>query len=247
MLHIELPESCSRVLLHSCCAPCSGAILECMLANGIRPVVFFSNSNIAPRAEYEKRLGELLRYAESLGVETVVDRYDHDDWLDRVMLRKDGRVDGQLARCPERGPRCLECFPDRLRRAALFAVDNGFDALTTTLASSRWKDLDQVNSAGREAVAFALARFADPASGADCPFHAARAAVSSLSALPPQYPAASFPEAPLSGAPSLPKLLFWEQNWRKGGLKPRRGEIVREQNFYNQNYCGCEFSERHSV
>ena len=98
MLHIELPESCSRVLLHSCCAPCSGAILECMLANGIRPVVFFSNSNIAPRAEYEKRLGELLRYAESLGVETVVDRYDHDDWLDRVMLRKDGRVDGQLAR-----------------------------------------------------------------------------------------------------------------------------------------------------
>lgn len=247
MLHIELPEYCSRVLLHSCCAPCSGAILECMLANGIRPVVFFSNSNIAPRAEYEKRLGELLRYAESLGVETVIDSYDHDDWLDCVMLRKDGRVDGQLARCPERGARCLECFRYRLRRAALFAVDNGFDALTTTLASSRWKDLDQVNSAGREAVAFALARFADPASGADCPFHAARAAVSSLSALPPQYPAASIPEAPLSGAPSLPRLVFWEQNWRKGGLQPRRGEIVREQNFYNQNYCGCEFSERHSV
>ena len=53
-----------------------------MLANGIRPVVFFSNSNIAPRAEYEKRLGELLRYAESLGVETVIDSYDHDDcWI----------------------------------------------------------------------------------------------------------------------------------------------------------------------
>ena len=78
-----------------------------MLANGIRPVVFFSNSNRAPRAEYEKRLAELVRYAESLGVETVVDRYDHDDWLDRVMLRKDGRVDGQLARRPHRGPRSL--------------------------------------------------------------------------------------------------------------------------------------------
>ena len=46
---------------------------------------------------------------------------------------------------------------------------------------------------------------------------------------------------------ALPSVVFWSQNWRKGGLQPRRNEIVREQCFYNQNWCGCEFSKRQTL
>lgn len=188
MLKLELPGGKSRVLLHSCCAPCSGAILECMLENGIRPTIFFSNANIFPQQEYELRKNEIIRYSDSLGLETVDDDYDHAAWL--------GCVRG-LEREPERGARCTECFRFRLLRAARYAAENGYDLLTTTLASSRWKDLDQVNAAGQWAC------------------------------------------AQVEGAP-----LWWAQNWRKGGLQPRRNEIIKEQEFYNQDWCGCEFSRR---
>ena len=184
-LSLEIPEGGSKVLLHSCCAPCSGAILECMLSNGIRPAIFFSNSNIVPRGEYELRKAEITRYAESLGLTVFDDDYDHEQWLQCVK---------GLENEPERGSRCMECFRFRLRRAARYAADNGYDVLATTLASSRWKSLDQVNAAGSEAC---------------------------------------------SGLP----VIFWAGNWRKGGLQPRRNEIIREQNFYNQNFCGCEFSK----
>ena len=80
MLKVDVPGGENEVLLHSCCAPCSGAVLECLLANGIRPVVFFSNSNITPYSEYELRRAELARYCESLGVTMIDDDYDHDAW-----------------------------------------------------------------------------------------------------------------------------------------------------------------------
>lgn len=185
MLKVDAPSGAKEILLHSCCAPCSGAIIECLLANGIRPTVFFSNSNIYPRAEYELRKAEIVRYCDSLGLETVDDDYDHEAWL--------GCVRG-LEREPERGARCMRCFEFRLRRAAEYAAFHGFSVLATTLASSRWKDLGQVNAAGRSACA------------------------------------------------AVAGVEWWEQNWRKGGLQPRRAEIIREQGFYNQNYCGCEFS-----
>ena len=190
MLKLEVPGGYDKVLVHSCCAPCSGAVLECLLDNGIRPVVFFSNSNITPRAEYELRRAELERYCSALGVECVDDEYDHADWLKFVL------ADPELADAPERGPRCLRCFEYRLRRAARYAAERGLPVLTTTLASSRWKSLEQVAEAGQSAVS------------------------------------------------ATPNLLFWNQNWRKGGLQERRSQIIREQCFYNQNWCGCEFSAK---
>lgn len=191
MPELHIPAGGSRLLLHSCCAPCSGAIIEALVANEIRPAVFFSNSNIVPLSEYELRRSELERYCRSLGVETVNDEYDHRAWLDAVR---------GLEREPERGLRCLECFKFRLRRAARYACCNGYDVLTTSLASSRWKDLDQVNEAGIAACAEASQMYGKP-------------------------------------------LIWWGQNWRKGGLQPRRNEIIHEQNFYNQTFCGCEFSK----
>lgn len=129
-LDLSVPGGASRVLLHCCCAPCSGAIVELLAAKGIEPVIFFSNSNITPLAEYEKRRAEVVRYAEKFGFEVVDDEYDHDEWLAAVK---------GLENEPERGARCLECFRFRLMRAARYAASRGLTVLTTTLASSRWK------------------------------------------------------------------------------------------------------------
>ena len=195
---VEAPGGARDILLHACCAPCSGAILECLRDSGIRPVVFFSNSNIYPRAEYELRLAELQRYADTMGVELVADEYDHDAWLAAVR---------GLEREPERGARCAACFRFRLARAARYAEQRGLPVLATTLASSRWKDLDQVNAAGELAC-------------------------SRGSQLPPAMQAT---------------VNWWPQNWRKGGLQERRNEVIREQGFYNQNWCGCEFSRNDNL
>ena len=188
MLKVEAPAGARDILLHACCAPCSGAILECLRESGIRPLLFFSNSNITPREEYDLRLGELRRYAALMGVALVEDAYDHAAWLQAVRGLEDE---------PERGRRCEACFRFRLGRAAQYAAEQGLPVLATTLASSRWKDLDQVNRAGAEACA---------ATG----------------------------EA----------VAFWPQNWRKGGLQERRNAVLREQCFYNQTWCGCEFSRQ---
>ena len=182
-----VPPAEGRILLHACCAPCSSAILECMVQNGLKPTVFFSNSNITPREEYELRKAEIIRYCDSLGVEWVDDDYDHADWLTCVARGREN--------APERGPRCLECFRYRLTRAASYAASNGYSVLTTTLASSRWKDLGQVNEAGADACS------------------------------------------------KVPGVVWWDMNWRKGGLQPRRAELIRELGFYNQTFCGCEYSK----
>ena len=237
-------KSTDKVLVHACCAPCSGAILEWLVGQGVRPTVFFSNANIYPLAEYELRRGELLRYAAQLGQKAsgsnqeaacstqeasgsnqeaacstqeatgsnqeaassrqeatddgqgpgsqepkglvvIDDVYDHEAW--RCAVRG-------LECEPERGQRCLQCFRFRLERAARYAHEHGFNVLTTTLASSRWKDLEQVDAAGSYACSL------------------------------------------------FPGLRWWGRNWRKGGLQERRSAIIREQNFYNQTWCGCEFS-----
>ena len=185
---IILPEGgCSQVLLHACCAPCSSAIVEWMLQNGVRPTIFYFNPNIFPRQEYDIRKAESKRHAESLGIEWIDGDYDHQSWLDAVR-----GLEGE----PERGCRCLQCFRLRLLETAREAQCLGMVHFTTTLASSRWKSIEQITEAGLEAQA------------------------------------------------SVPGTVFWAQNWRKGGLSDRRNQLLREYAFYNQQYCGCEFSQR---
>jgi predicted adenine nucleotide alpha hydrolase (AANH) superfamily ATPase len=178
-------EGETKVLLHACCAPCSSAIVEWMVHNGIVPTIFYSNSNIFPKEEYDVRRNECIRYSKALGLQIVDDEYDHCEWQ---------AIAQGLETEPERGQRCLQCFRFRLERAARYARANGFKVLTTTLASSRWKDLDQVNEAG-------------------------------------EYVCSLFPG-----------VVWWNVNWRKGGLQERRNAIIKEYDFYNQQYCGCEFS-----
>ena len=89
--------------------------------------------------------------------------------------------------------------PGKAARQAWRTNPNGAaDAcsVTTTLASSRWKNLDQVNEAGRWACS------------------------------------------------QVQGVTWWDQNWRKGGLQERRNQIIKEEKFYNQLYCGCEYSQK---
>jgi predicted adenine nucleotide alpha hydrolase (AANH) superfamily ATPase len=131
------------LLLHACCAPCSAAIIEWLLNKDIRPVLFFFNPNIYPSEEYEIRKNELKRYAKTLEVEFIDGDYDHESWLQAVK---------GLENQPERGSRCLECFKLRLLATAELANAKGFAKIATTLASSRWKRVEQIAAAGEWAV-----------------------------------------------------------------------------------------------
>ena len=97
------------VLLHSCCAPCSAAIVEWLLANDYAPTVFFFNPNIFPREEYDVRKNECVRYCRELGVPFVDGDYDHELWLRAVK---------GLEHEPERGARCRACFGLRMEATA---------------------------------------------------------------------------------------------------------------------------------
>lgn len=195
-----VPDGVSEVLLHACCAPCSSAIVEWMLAHGVRPTIFYYNPNIFPREEYEIRKNESKRHAEGLGLTWIDGDYDHEQWLKGVCglegsLDPEEHFQNEMAKEPERGRRCLLCFTLRLTAAAREAKALGLRHFATTLASSRWKSLEQIEQAGHLA------------------------------------------EQTVEGT------VFWAQNWRKDGLQERRNQLLKEYGFYNQLYCGCEFSQ----
>ena len=107
----EVPGGGTQVLLHICCAPCASAIVDCLVQGGVEPVLFYSNSNIYPREEYEHRRDECARYARHWGIRMVEDEYDHESWRAAVQGLEDE---------PERGKRCQACFRYRLGRAAAY-------------------------------------------------------------------------------------------------------------------------------
>ena len=140
---IELPDDCREVLLHACCAPCSSAIVEWLMQHDVRPTIFYFNPNIFPLEEYETRKNESKRHAESLGIRWIDADYDHQRWLDFVRGHEEA---------PERGSRCLLCFRLRLFETAKEAQRLGIRYFATTLASSRWKSLEQITIAGESAA-----------------------------------------------------------------------------------------------
>ncbi|KAL3892542.1 MAG: hypothetical protein SGPRY_015032, partial [Prymnesium sp.] len=148
------------------------AISLVAVTSGHHVTIFFYNPNIHPREEYEIRKEENKRFAERMGTPFVDADYDTDEWFKRA---KGMEFD------PERGRRCTMCFDMRMERTAyvpsvipstpstpshascsshqdasrcsLYAFENGFDCFTTTNATSRWKDQDQVNGSGFKAAA----------------------------------------------------------------------------------------------
>lgn len=140
---LNLPLDNKRLLLHSCCAPCAGGIIETLIFSAVDFTIFFYNPNIHPKKEYLIRKEESSRFAKKHNVPFIDADYDKDNWFKRI---------AGLEMEPERGARCTVCFDMRLERTALFAHEHGFDTIATSLGISRWKDLEQVNASGLNAA-----------------------------------------------------------------------------------------------
>ena len=184
---ISLPEGKKKLLLHSCCAPCSGSVMENILDAEIDFSILFYNPNIHPIKEYELRKEENIRFAEKHNIEFINLDYDTENWFKRIK---------GFENHPERGYRCTICFDMRFERTALYAFENGFDTITSCLGISRWKNMDQINNCGTLA------------------------------------------------ASRYPNIKYWTYNWRKNGGSKRMIELAKEEEFYQQQYCGCVYSLR---
>ena len=140
---LVLPNEANRLLLHSCCAPCSGEVMEALLISNIDFTIFFYNPNIHPVQEYEIRKQENVDFAKKHGIALIDADYDKDNWFARVK---------GLEWEPERGKRCTACFDMRFERTALYAHEHGFPVICSSLGISRWKDMNQINESGVRAA-----------------------------------------------------------------------------------------------
>ena len=133
-----------RLLLHSCCGPCSAPVLE-YLTQYFDVTLFWYNPNIWPQEEFDLRLEEQQKLIRAMGLEKQV----------RVVCRQRNseawyRATEGLEHEPEGGTRCTECFRLRLREAAAYAAENGFDCYCSTLTLSRHKDPLRINALGEQ-------------------------------------------------------------------------------------------------
>lgn len=133
-----------RVLLHSCCAPCSSYVIE-YLSHYFYLTILYYNPNISPKEEYEKRKKEQMRLIEEMDTTYRVDMldcdYDHDFYKSAIQ---------GLELEPERGSRCTICFRLRLEKTAWLAKSNHYDYFGTTLTVSPYKNASLINEIGLE-------------------------------------------------------------------------------------------------
>ena len=136
-----------RLVLASCCAPCSAGAIKQLADGQIAGVddfiVLFYNPNIFPNDEYLKRMNEQIRYCDELGVKYAIGDWDHDAWKSAVR---------GLESEPERGRRCDICFAYRFAYARDFAIKNGYDAVASVFGVSKHKDQAQVDAAAKRTL-----------------------------------------------------------------------------------------------
>ena len=141
---IQEMKKAPRLLLHSCCGPCSSYVLE-YLAKYFQITIDYYNPNIAPLEEFEHRFAEQKRLLSEMPLENPVKlikgEYDPNEFLDAVK---------GLEQEPEGGKRCLVCYRLRLKHAARLAKTGQFDYFTTTLSVSPYKHADALNAIGKE-------------------------------------------------------------------------------------------------
>lgn len=131
------------VLLHCCCAVCSGAIIEAMLHSQISPVIFFFNPNIDPLDEYQRRKEDVLSFARKQNLKIIDADYRPQDWFARIK-----GLEGE----PEGGERCRQCFELRLEASAKMAFEQRIHVFTSTLGISRYKNFELINFCGKKAA-----------------------------------------------------------------------------------------------
>ncbi len=125
-----------RLLLHCCCAPCSSAVIE-RISKYFDITYYYYNPNTYPESEFIKRRDEFTK----LGVKLVSPEYNHNEFLSIVKDREED-AEGQ--------DRCRICILNRMRSSFKYALDNGFDVVTTTLSISPHKDALYINNIGEQ-------------------------------------------------------------------------------------------------
>lgn len=138
------PDNPPRLLLHSCCAPCSSYTLE-YLSRYFDITVYYFNPNISPKQEFDKRFEEQKRLISQMPfknrVTLVEGDYNYDDFLE---------IAKGLENVPEGGERCFRCYKMRLESTARLAKEQGFDYFCTTLSISPLKNSQKINELGFE-------------------------------------------------------------------------------------------------
>ncbi len=132
--------SMEKLLLHSCCGPCSTVCIE-RLKENFDLTIFYFNPNIEPKEEYEKRKDEQKKVCKFFGIPFVDCDYDNEGWHKSVK---------GFENQPEGGARCEKCFAFRLERTAEYAKENDFDLFSTTLTVSPYKKTEMINTVGKE-------------------------------------------------------------------------------------------------
>ena len=133
-----------RLLLHSCCAPCSSYVLE-YLSQYFAITVLYYNPNISPKEEYDLRKAEQIRLIQEGHWKNQVNILDCD-WDSDAFLD----ISKGLEDAPEGGARCFACYRLRLEAAAKAAKEGGYDYFTTTLSISPLKNAERLNAIGEE-------------------------------------------------------------------------------------------------
>ena len=128
------------LLLHACCAPCSTHCLM-VLKNYFDITIFYSNDNIYPEEEYDKRLVEIKNFCKAfdIKIKVVDDGYNHQDFLDAIKGKEE---------LGERSERCYNCYLLRLEKSVIIAKELGFEYFTTTLSLSPFKNSNWINEIG---------------------------------------------------------------------------------------------------
>ena len=134
-----------KLLLHSCCAPCSSAVIE-KLAPHFDITILYYNPNIMPLEEYEKRKAEQINFLNKIGVKYFEIEYSHQDFLNAIFGKEN---------LGERSVRCYECYKLRIFKTAEVAKTNGFEIFCTTLSVSPHKNASWIN----ELMLFASNKF----------------------------------------------------------------------------------------
>ncbi len=127
-----------KLLLHTCCAPCSSYTIS-LLIKYFDITIFYSNDNISPFEEYEKRLNEQIRFASKFGIDVIYDKYNYNDYLECIKGKEE---------LGEKSIRCYECYKLRLEKTVKKALELNFDYFTTSLSISPYKVSRWINEIG---------------------------------------------------------------------------------------------------
>ncbi len=131
-------EKIMKLLLHTCCAPCSVYCIDSLREEGIEPTVYWFNPNIHPYMEYKARRDCLKEYTNSIGIQAIFEEdYGLKEFCKKVVNNLENR--------------CQEyCYPVRLEQTAKYAKENGYDSFTTTLLVSPYQNHEMLVKVGEE-------------------------------------------------------------------------------------------------